>query len=67
MEINDFIKSLAKGENAEAKDILDDVLGAKAFEAIQNKKIELAQSMFGGQPEMQEDDLTDEQEEIEDL
>ena len=47
MQIKNFITSLANGQNAEAKGILDDILGAKAFEAIGNRKIELAQSIFG--------------------
>jgi hypothetical protein len=49
MDVKHFITSLANGQNAEAKGILDDILGAKAFEAIENRKIELAQSIFGNE------------------
>jgi len=48
MNTQDFINSVANGSASEAKDILNDLLSAKAFEAIDAKKTEIAQSLFGG-------------------
>lgn len=46
MEVKDFIDSVATGNAAEAKDTLNDLLSARAFEALAAKKIEIAQSLF---------------------
>ena len=46
MDVKNFIDSVASGNAVEAKDSLNDLLSARAFEAIDAKKIELAQSLF---------------------
>lgn len=46
MEVQDFINSVATGNAAEAKDTLNDLLSARAFEALAAKKVEIAQSLF---------------------
>ena len=46
-----FIDQLAAGQAAEAKETLADLLSAKAFEALDAKKQELATTLFGGQEE----------------
>jgi len=46
MEVQDFINSVATGNAAEAKDTLNDLLSARAFDALAVKKIEIAQSLF---------------------
>lgn len=58
METSQFIDQLAAGEAAQAKETLTDILSAKAFEALENRKIEIAKSAFGGieQEQEQEDE-----------
>lgn len=64
MDTQKFIDSVASGNAAEAKDILTDLLGSRAFEAIDAKKIEIAQTLFGGnqtEVEVQDTEETTEQ------
>jgi hypothetical protein len=49
MDIQNFINQIAAGDNAEAKDTLEGVLSAKAFDALQAHKQQLATSIFGGE------------------
>lgn len=48
METTQFIDQLAAGKAAEASTTLNDLLSAKAFEALENRKIEIARTAFGG-------------------
>lgn len=48
METSQFIDQLAAGEAAKAKDTLSDMLSAKAFDALESRKIEIAKAAFGG-------------------
>jgi hypothetical protein len=59
MNAQDFINSVATGNAAEAKDTLNDLLSARAFEALEAKKIEIAQNLFGGQQETESEDNTE--------
>jgi hypothetical protein len=54
MDIQNFISNIAAGDNAEAKDTLDGILSAKAFDALQSHKQELAKAIFGGNEEGEE-------------
>tara|TARA_R110000868_G_scaffold97416_2_gene267881 strand:- start:803 stop:1003 length:201 start_codon:yes stop_codon:yes gene_type:complete len=54
MDIQNFISNIAAGDNAEAKDTLDGILSAKAFDALQSHKQELAKAIFGGNGEDEE-------------
>ena len=56
MDIQNFISNIAAGDNAEAKDTLDGILSAKAFDALQSHKQELAKAIFGGNEEDEEDE-----------
>ena len=58
MDVSNFINSVATGNAIEAKESLNDLLSARAFEALDGKKTELAQSLFGG--EKSEEDTTEE-------
>lgn len=44
----DFINKVANAQAGEAKDALNDMLSAKAMEALDGKKQEIAQSLFNG-------------------
>lgn len=63
METSQFIDQLAAGEAAQAKETLTDILSAKAFEALENRKIDIAKSAFGGLE--QEDDTAEDQVDVE--
>ena len=47
MDINQFIQTVASGNAGEAKEVLNDLLSARAFDALDTKKTELAQTLFG--------------------
>ena len=46
-----FIDQLAAGQAADAKETLSNLLSARAFEALDTRKQELASTLFGGQVE----------------
>lgn len=48
METAQIIDALAAGKAAEAKDALNDLLSARAFEALEGKKQEIAKTLFNG-------------------
>ncbi len=48
MDVSNFINSVATGNAIGAKESLNDLLSTRAFEALDAKKIELAQSIFTG-------------------
>lgn len=54
MDTGTFLNKVAAGEAAEAKDILNDLLSAKAFEALDAKKTEIAQALFNSNEEQVE-------------
>ena len=53
MDVSNFINSVASGNAIEAKESLNDLLSARAFEALDAKKTELAQSLFTDKEEVQ--------------
>ena len=59
MNVSNFIDSVASGNAIEAKESLNDLLSARAFEALDARKQELAQSVFtGNEPEVQDTEET---------
>lgn len=48
MSTTQFIDELAAGNASAAKDMLGDMLSARAFEALEGRKIEIAQNIFSG-------------------
>lgn len=58
MDINTFIDKVASGNASEAKEVLSDLLSARAFEALDAKKVEMAQTLFGAKEETLETDNT---------
>lgn len=57
--IKQFIDKIASGENSEAKDSIENALSAKAFEALDEYKKQLAQGIFGGKQEEQQQTETE--------
>jgi len=52
--IRDFLNSVSQGDNISAQDHIETVLSAKAFEALDAKKQEMAATLFTGQQETTE-------------
>ena len=63
METSEFIDNLAAGNAAAAKDALNDMLSARAFAALEARKVELAKNIYNGK---QEDNLEVEVQDTED-
>jgi len=61
MDIQDIINNIAAGENVAAKQGLEDALSAKAFDALQGRKQEIASTLYAGQEE-QPEEVTDDEE-----
>ena len=59
MDTQTFINQAAAGDAVGAKDLLNDLLAAKAFEALDARKIEMAQSLFGGKKEVEVQNTAD--------
>lgn len=64
MSTENFIAQLMNGDLGDAKETLTDILSAKAFEALDGRKQELAKSIYSPSNETEED--TQEQEAEED-
>jgi len=60
MDTQTFINQVAAGDAVGAKDLLNDLLSNKAFEALDAKKIEMSQAIFSGEePEVQDTEETE--------
>ena len=59
MDIQAFIQSAASGNAVEAKEILNDVLSSRAFEALDAKKQEIAKSLYNNGEEIEVQDTAD--------
>jgi len=49
MDTQNFINQVATGDAVGAKELLNDLLASRAFEALDTKKIELAQALYSGE------------------
>jgi hypothetical protein len=49
MDTQNFINQVATGDAAGAKETLNDLLSSRAFDMLDAKKIELAQSLYSGE------------------
>ena len=61
MDTIDFINSVSVGNAAEAKDTLTDMLSTRAFEALNARKIDIAQTLFNNDVVEEEVELTQEE------
>ena len=66
MSTSEFIDELAAGNASGAKDILNDMLSARAFEALEGRKIAIAQNIFNDS-QVQEEEVEITQEEYDQL
>ena len=67
MNIQDIINNIAEGDNLAAKEGLENVLSAKAFDALQGYKQEIAATLYGGQEQEQESEEDTDHEEDEEV
>ena len=63
MNIQEIINQIAAGENVAAKEGLENVLSAKAFDALQDYKKEIAATLYAGQEQESEEDTDHEEDE----
>ena len=59
MDAKTFIDKVASGEASEAKDLINDLLSSRAFEALDAKKIEIAQSLYSDGEDIEVQDTAD--------
>jgi hypothetical protein len=64
MELKDIINNIAAGDSAAAKEGIENVLSAKAFDALQGRKQEIASTLFGGKDQSDEE-VADSEEAVE--
>lgn len=50
-QVRNFIDMVAQGQNDEARTALDELLSARAFEALEAKKQEIGATLFNGKTE----------------
>ena len=56
-----FINQIATGDAFGAKQTMSDMLSAKAFEALDARKQEIASTLFGGQEEETEEETVEQE------
>jgi hypothetical protein len=59
MEIQDILNNIAAGDSLAAKEGIENVLSAKAFDALQGRKQEMSATLFGGQEQSNEEETTE--------
>jgi hypothetical protein len=57
-QVRNFIDLVGQGNNVAAKDALDELLSARAFEALDAKKQEIGSTLFGGEGQPAEETET---------
>ena len=67
MQIQEVINHIAAGDSISAKEGIENVLSAKAFNALQGRKQEMAATLFGGQEQEYEEIADDEETYAEDV
>ena len=67
MDTQKFIQQVASGEALQAKETLSDILSARAFEALDIKKQEIAQTLYNNGENIEVQDTADSEIEEEDL
>ena len=67
MDTQKFIQQVASGEALQAKETLSDILSARAFEALDIKKQEIAQTLYNNGENIEVQDTADSEVEDEEL
>tara|TARA_R110000868_G_scaffold94006_1_gene259819 strand:+ start:441 stop:620 length:180 start_codon:yes stop_codon:yes gene_type:complete len=56
-----FINQIVTGDAVGAKETMSDMLSAKAFEALDARKQELASTLFGGQQQEEQEETVEQE------
>ena len=64
MDVKDLINALSSGDNVAASNVFNGVMADRINSAMDDKKIELGQSMMGGQVEEEPEEEVEEDEDI---
>jgi hypothetical protein len=59
MDTQTFIQNVAAGEASQAKELLNDLLSSRAFEALDAKKQEIAKSLYSNGEDIEVQDTAD--------
>jgi hypothetical protein len=59
MDTKTFIDRVASGDANEAKELVNDILSSRAFEALDAKKVEIAQSLYSDGEDIEVQDTAD--------
>jgi hypothetical protein len=59
MDIKDFLNHTAAGNAVKAQEILNDILSNKAFEALDEKKSQIAKTLYATEDEVEVQDTAD--------
>jgi hypothetical protein len=59
MDTKTFIDRVASGDANEAKELINDILSSRAFEALDAKKVEIAQSLYNDGEDIEVQDTAD--------
>jgi hypothetical protein len=61
MDIKQFIQQSLEGKPVQAKETLNDLLSARAFEALDSKKQQIAKTLYGDGEDTEVQDTEDEE------
>jgi hypothetical protein len=59
--MTNFVNQIATGDAVGAKETMSDMLSAKAFEALDARKQELASTLFGGQKQEEQEETVEQE------
>ena len=59
MDSKKFIDLVTSGQALEAKELLNDLLSSRAFESLDAKKVEIAQTLYNNGEEIEVQDTAD--------
>jgi hypothetical protein len=59
MDIEQFIRQASEGNAVQAKETLDNILSARAFDALDAKKTEIAKSLYNNGEDIEVQDTAD--------
>ena len=64
-DVVDFVNQIAAAQSADAKETLNNILSQKAMEALDDKKQEIASSLFNGVEAQPEEEPTEDDVDVE--
>jgi hypothetical protein len=62
-EVSDLVRYAYEGQPAKMQDVFNELMAGRIYDSIQQKKVEVAQSFFNKDQEVQQDSDTEEEDE----